>query len=296
LNGRFAGTVPESGILDLPQVSVGNAELHLHHNGFPDVRQTISFAAGDNQRTIVLEELKAKIAVDVDPPNAQLVYFRPGRSGRQIMSAGTIEVPAGTYVLEASAPGHSTATSTVTLTPGESTSVSLRLSAMSPAVRSIDMWQGWDLDSGWLKRDKPGPIFRNLPDNTSHLTFFARWEREKSLVHWSTGPLILVFRTADGVHSVSFRITDKGVSWTVVGQSLRQDGKIPLNLGKNPQTIEADIRSSVISMSINGAAVATVGLNLVGESKPLQFGFLIDQDQIVRLRDIRIRAQPPGSN
>ncbi len=295
-NGKLAGAVPESGFLDLPRLPAGAAEFHLHHKGFADAQQTITLVNGDNQRTILLQELKAKITVDVDPPSAQVAYSTPGNSLRHPLTGNTIEVPAGTYDLEASAPGRATATSIFAVGPGETKNVSLRLNAVNPTARDLDVWPGWELQSGWLMRDKPGPIFRSLPDHTLRVAFSARWERQKTLVHWFAGALNLVFRTADGARTVGFRITERGVFWSVLGRGQRQEGKFPLNLGKNPETIQADIRASGITLTINGTALAAVGPNLSAESKPLQFGFIIDQDQVIRLADIRVTMQSAAPN
>ena len=81
-----------------------------------------------------------------------------------------------------------------------------------------------------------------------------------------------------------------------MGHGQRQDGKLPLNLSKSPETIEADIRTSGVALTVNGTALSAVGPNLSVESKPLQFGFIIDQDQIVRVTGIRVTMQPTAAN
>ncbi|MBV8069015.1 MAG: hypothetical protein JO270_03870 [Acidobacteriaceae bacterium] len=296
VNGKLAGTVPETGVLDLPQLATGAAELRLHHKGFADTQQTVTLGNGDNQRTILLQELKAKVTVDVDPPNAQIVYFTRGNSVRHAVTGNTIELPAGTYQFEASAPGRTPASSVLAVDAGESKTVSLRLTAPYPTVRDLDVWPGWELQNGWLTRDKPGPIFRTLPEHPSRVAFSVRWERPKTLVHWSAGSLNLLFRTADGARTIGFRITEHGTSWSVAGQGQRRDGKFPLNLAKSPETIQADIRVSGIALTINCTALAPVGPNLSAEPKPLQFGFVIEQDQTVRLAGIRVTMQPAVPN
>ncbi len=296
LNGKSAGAVPGNGVLNLPQLPAGAAELHLHHKGFADAQQIITLVNGDNQRTMLLQELKAKITVDVDPPNAQVVYSTARNSLRQPLTGNTIEVPAGTYAFEASAPGRGSAVSTFAVGPGETKTLSLRLNAVYPTTRNLDIWPGWELQSGWLTRDKPGPIFRSLPEHTLRVAFSARWERPKTLVHWFGGALNLAFRTADGASTVGFRITEHGVSWSVMAQGQRREGKFPLNPGKNSETIQADVRASGIALTINGTALAAVGPNLSAESKPLQFGLIIDQDQIVRLAAIRVTTQSAAPN
>ncbi len=296
VNGKPAGTVPESGILDLLQLPVGSAELHVHHKGFADVHQTISLRNGDNQRTILLQELKGKITWSVDPPNAQLTYSTPGTPVRHPLTGASIELPAGTYDFEASAPGRLSAASVITVAPGEAKNLWLRLDSAHPVSRPLDIWPGWELQSGWFVREKPGPIFYTLPEHASRVAFSAQWERQKTLVHWFGGSLNLVFRTSDAARSVTFRITEHGVSWNATVPGKREEGKFPLNLSKNSERIRAEIRPTGIILTINGTAVAAIGPDLYSESKPLQFGFIIEQDQIVRLTGIRIATQAPAPN
>lgn len=296
LNGKLAGTVPESGILDLPQLTAGATELHLHHKGFADAQQTINLGNGDNQRTIILQELKAKITLDVDPPNAQVTYSTQGSALRQQVTGNTIEVPAGTYEFEAAKAGREASTAVLTVGPGETKTVSLKLDAARPIIRSVDGWPGWEVQGGWLARQKPGPVFHTLPEHASRVTFTAQWERQKTLVHWFDGSLNLVFRTADGARSVAFRIAEHGISWNAALQGGHQAGKFPLNLSRKSETIQADIGPSGVAITINGTALAAVGPDLSSESKPIQFGFIIDQDQIVRLAGIRVTMQSAASN
>ncbi|HEX4772178.1 MAG TPA: protein kinase [Bryobacteraceae bacterium] len=297
LNGKLAGLVPEGGILDLAQLTAGTADLHLHHKGFADVDKTITLANGENQRAIVLQELKSKITWTVDPPNTLVTYSMAGESLRHHVNGNSIEVPAGTYNFEASTPGRQAINSVVTVGPGEARTLALRLNAANPVVRNIDSWPGWDMRGGWLVREKPGTVFQTLPQHASHVTFTAQWERSKTLVHWSGGgTLNLVFRTADSARSIGFRITEHGVAWSVTAQGQRREGRIPLNLAKNPETIEADISSSGIALTINGAALPAVGANLSAESKPLEFGFIIDQDQTVRLEGLRVTIPTGAEN
>ncbi|MBV8810942.1 MAG: protein kinase [Acidobacteriaceae bacterium] len=296
LNGKSAGTVPESGTLELPQLPVGSAELHLHHKGFADAQQTITLEKGENQRTILLQELKAKLTWSLDPPNAQASYSTPGSSVRHSLTGDAIEVPPGTYNFEASAPGRVPASSTVTVAAGETKNVPLRLDAASPTFRTVDVWPGWESQSGWLVREKPGPIFHTLPEHASRVAFSTQWERQKTLVHWFGGSLNLVFRTSDAARSISFRITEHGISWNARVHGEHQEGKIPLNLAKNSERIQADIRPSGVALTINGTALAAIGPNLYSESNPVQFGFIIEQDQVVRLTGIRIATQTAAPN
>lgn len=69
-----------------------------------------------------------------------------------------------------------------------------------------------------------------------------------------------------------------------------------MNLGKNLETIQADIRSPGVALTVNGTPLAAVGPDLRWEATPLQFGFIIEQDQVVRLSGIRISAQSTSSN
>ncbi|MBV9158199.1 MAG: PEGA domain-containing protein [Acidobacteriaceae bacterium] len=291
LNGKPAGTVSESGTLDLGQLPIGSADLRLHHHGFIDSQQTLSLVAGENERTIFLQQLKARVTWSVDPANAQLTYGPIGNSIRHPLTGNLIELPAGTYDFEVSAPGHLTASSVVTVAAGETRNISLRLEPAYPVLRTVDAWPGWQAQSGWLVREKAGPTFHNLPEHVSRVAFSAQWDRQKTLVHWSAGPLTVVFRSTDLSRLVIFRITEHGIFWTAAVQGKRQEGRVPLNLAKNSEMIQADIRPGGIALTVNGNALPAVGPNLFAESKPLQFGFIVEQDQVVRLSDIRIAAR-----
>ena len=290
INGKPAGTVPEDGILDLAQLAAGNAVLRLHRNGFADAQQTITLGNGENQRAILLEELKSKIEWTSDPPNAQVSYSAAGNALRHQLTGNSIELPAGTYSFEASAPGRTPVRSVVTVGPGDTKSLTLDLGVASPAIRTVDVWPGWGAQGGLLVREKPGPTFHALPEHASRIAFTAQWERQKTLVHWFGGALNLVVRTADNTRSITFRITEHGISWSAVGQSGPADGKLPFNLGKRSETIEAAIRTSGVALTVNGTPLAAAGPDLVSESKALQFGFIIEADQVVRLSAVRVTS------
>jgi serine/threonine-protein kinase len=297
VNGKPAGVVPEGGILDLPQLPAGAVDLHLRHKGFADVDKTMTLAKGENQRTISLQELRAKISWTVDPPNALVTYSATGESLRHPVNGNTVELPAGTYNFEASTPGHQAATSVITVAPGETKTLSLKLAAANPVVRNVDNWPGWDTRGGWLVRERPGSLLQTLPEHASKVTFTAQWERVKTLVHWSgVGGLNLVFRSADGARSLNFRIAEHAVGWSITTPGQRREGKFPVNLPKTTDTIEADIGSSGIALTINGTALPAVDPNFSSESKPLQFGVIIDPDQTVRLADVRVTSHPAAAN
>jgi hypothetical protein len=237
-----------------------------------------------------LQEQKAKISWTLEPPGAQLSYSTPGSPVRHTLSGNTIELPAGTYQFEASSPGRVSASSVLTVDGGETKNFTLRLNTISPTVLTVASWPGWDPEAGWLVREKPGPIFQTLPEHASRVSFQAQWERLKTLVHWFGGSLNLVFRNSDGTRSVTFRITEHGIGWSSTAQGERHEGKFPLNLGKNSENIEAEIRPAGIALTINGSSLSAIGPNLYSEPK-VQFGFIIDQDQIVRLSSIRVATQ-----
>jgi len=293
LNGKSAGTVPASGVLELAQLPTGSAELRLHRKGFADVQQSVTLADGENQRSIFLQELKARISWNVDPPGAQISYSTAGSSVRHPLTGNNIELSSGTYDFEASAPGRAPANLVVTVAAGETKNMSLRLEAevASPMPPKAEVWPGWAQRNGWLMRDKPGPIFQSLPEHTSRVAFSAQWERPKSIVHWSAGSLNVAFRSADAARGVIFRITEHGIAWNVIGRNEHQEGRFPLNIQNNSETIQADIRPTGVALTINGSPLAAVGPNLASESGPLQFGFIIQQDQIVRLSNIHVGAE-----
>lgn len=184
LNGKLAGSVPESGVLDVHQLATGTAHVVLHQKGFADAQQSFTLTAGENEHTILLQQLTAKIAWVVDPPNAQLVYRAEGNPVRHPVSGNSIELPAGTYYFEASAPGHLPAGSTITVSGGDSRNFSLRLDVPRPAAGTIDAWQGWEPQNGWLVRKKPGAIFHSLPENVSRVASRHNGNAKK---RWCTG-------------------------------------------------------------------------------------------------------------
>ncbi|MBV8864901.1 MAG: protein kinase [Acidobacteriaceae bacterium] len=299
LNGRTAGTVPANGVLEVHQLPAGSVDVRLQQKGFVNAQQSFVLVAGENEHTVMLQKLMAKIGWTVDPPDAQLTYMAQGNAVPHPLTGNSIELSPGTYYFQASAPGHVSAGETLTVNGGETRNFSLRLDVPRPKVSGfIDAWQGWEQENGWLVREKPGPIFYSLPEHISRITFSAQWERQKTLVHWSGSSLNLVFRSSDATRSITFRIAEHGISWTTVVRGERQEGKLAFRTGKNPEVIQADLQPSGVALTVNGTALPMVATALYSGSEPVQFGFIMEPDQVVRLRGVRIAAaaESPTSN
>ena len=291
LNGKSAGTVPDSGVLQIPQIPAGRVEVQVARKGFADAQQTFTLGPGENARTISLQQLGTKLNWTVDPGDAKVSYTAQGDPTRHAVAGTAIELPPGTYHFEASAPGRVPDSATVTVAGGETRTLAFRLGVPRPPPATKENWGGWETQDGWLVRANPGPSFRSLPEDVAHVAFEAKWERQKSLTHWFGGSLNVVFRSANGARSVTFRIGEHGISWNSVAGGERREGRFAVNLSKSLEAARADIQPSGVALTINGTRLAAVGPDLSLGAKPLQFGFIIDPDQVVQVRDIRITAQ-----
>lgn len=137
LNGLYQGETMENGYFPITDIRTGQHTILLRLNGYKDYQKTISLSEGQSitvsadmevgsgSATPTQSTATGKIALITSPPGAQ-IFIDGSLSGR--MTPATISaIPAGTHTIRLQLAGYAPAEATVTITAGETTSLSLPL-------------------------------------------------------------------------------------------------------------------------------------------------------------------------
>lgn len=139
LNGIYQGETMETGYFPITDLRTGQHTILLRLSGYDDYQETVSLSegqsitlavdmdagAGSATSTSTPSAATGKLAVSTSPPGAQ-ISIDGSLSGR--MTPATISaIPAGTHTIRLQLAGYAPAEATVTITAGQTTSLSLPL-------------------------------------------------------------------------------------------------------------------------------------------------------------------------
>lgn len=137
LNGIFQGETMENGYFPITDIRTGQHTILLKLNGYKDYQKTVSLSEGQTitisadmvvgvgSATPTPSTATGKLALSTSPPGAQ-IFIDGSLSGR--MTPATISaIPAGTHSIRLQLAGYAPAEATVTITAGQTTSLSLPL-------------------------------------------------------------------------------------------------------------------------------------------------------------------------
>lgn len=139
LNGLYQGETMENGYFPITDIRTGQHTILLRLSGYNDYQETISLPEGQSititadmevgsgsaTSTTIPSAETGKLALSTSPPGAK-IFIDGSFSGR--MTPATISaIPAGTHTIRLQLAGYAPAEATVTVTVGQTTSLSLPL-------------------------------------------------------------------------------------------------------------------------------------------------------------------------
>jgi len=135
LDGNDLGTIPAQGVLTASQLTLGSHELEARLKHYKNYKTAVHLREGDNDVAVPLERAPGVVRVSKTPASAWVVYSREGQRETRAFSGDSGELPEGSYLFTASAPGYLEKKTPVGVTAGETATVDLTL---APAVTKVE--------------------------------------------------------------------------------------------------------------------------------------------------------------
>ena len=152
------GVVGPDGSFSGSNIPPGDHTVELHKDQFVSKRIARQFRAGETVTLqggeVALERAMGTIRVVVTPAEARLTIRRADESQARAVSGTSLQVPEGSYVVGATAPGYTSRSSPVQIAAGETKTVDLQLTRekAAPVVKTAAVgMEEWDDAKGWTK-------------------------------------------------------------------------------------------------------------------------------------------------
>lgn len=134
---RSAGTVGPDGMFSLGSIQPGDHTVELRHEQYLSKRLQRSFVAGQTvalaAADVTLALANGAIRITRNPASAIVTYRRGDEAEPHEARGSQIELPPGSYVFSATAPGFAESTTRVQLAAGENREVDIALARERPA-------------------------------------------------------------------------------------------------------------------------------------------------------------------
>ncbi|GAB7017053.1 PEGA domain-containing protein [Methanogenium cariaci] len=142
LDGKYMGQTPAGGSLDLTSVREGSHTILIRHTDYQDYTQTV-YVKGGSVVTVnphltpnapsPVPDTTGQIVVSSTPTGAEVLL---DNTFQGITPVTLSDIPAGSHVVTVKQTGYTDASQTVTVTGGQSTTVTLGLVAVPPTTKS----------------------------------------------------------------------------------------------------------------------------------------------------------------
>ena len=187
LDQKAAGVLGPDGSLTLDAVPPGEHTLELRREQYVSKRIPVSMKAGQTLllggSEVSLSPARATIKLTRNPATAVVTYRRADESEPHELHGGEIELPAGSYILNATAPGFMPATAPVQLAPGEIRPLEVvlvheRPKPAAPVTQGMDGFeepQSWKQEGdAWVRKGGGFAAYHMTPNGTFTFTVPAR--------------------------------------------------------------------------------------------------------------------------
>jgi class 3 adenylate cyclase len=183
LDQSSIGVVPADGRFSYEGIAAGAHELELRAARYQPKRLATTFSPGQTVTILgadaALAAADGALRIDISPPNATVFYSMPGQPPRQI-AGRSLNLPEGSYVLTAKAPGLGEQTQTVDVKAGAETAVNFKLAPRAAPAITMDSWTnaGWTKDGAWYLHKGGGfVLFPSRPVSGSFVFTASRRAR-----------------------------------------------------------------------------------------------------------------------
>jgi serine/threonine-protein kinase len=179
LDGISIGAVGADGTLSHSGVSPGPHKLEFAMAGFEPLTIERTFSAPDtlvlSASDVVLKRVSGALDVVADS-GTQITVLQKGRTIQRVTGASKLQLPEGTYDIQAAGPAGVPVTRTVSVVPGATQSLDLRNSIVTGMER-FDL-TAWTRDENWYRRRGGGFSLYNVANAGGRFTFTVRMDRD----------------------------------------------------------------------------------------------------------------------
>lgn len=139
IDQKSVGTIGADGSLTAGGIAPGDHAVEIRREQYAPKRFTRSFHAGQPiaisgpEATLAAANVNGTVRIAKAPAEVRVTYRRADETTPKELSGNQIELPAGSYVFSASAPGYTTRNERVLLGAGETRTVELALTRSAPA-------------------------------------------------------------------------------------------------------------------------------------------------------------------
>jgi hypothetical protein len=183
LDQSSIGVVPPDGRFSYDGIAAGEHDLELRAARYQPKRLATTFSPGQTVTILgadaALAPADGSLRIDISPPNGTVSYSTQGQPPRQ--AAGhSLNLPEGSYVLIAKAPGFGEQTQTVDVKAGAETAVNFKLAPRAAPAITMDSWAnaGWTKDGAWYLHKGGGfVLFPSRPVSGSFVFTASRRAR-----------------------------------------------------------------------------------------------------------------------
>jgi len=303
---KIAGTVGPDGLFGISEIQPGEHTIELRREQRLPKRLQRSFQAGQTVALagadVVLATANGTIRLTRSPASAAVTYRRGDESEAHEVRGNQIELPAGTYVFAAIAPGFTESTARVQLAAGESREVDLTLARERPAAPALvanamvlfEDPGSWTKDgANWVH--KGGGFVPFKPSPKGVLTFTV--ELVKGGGVFRAGAIRWCLQYLDAKNYLLFEIDRKNFrAWVIKdGQRLERVPKTAHNLGNQKTfTIQIDVASDRLVQRGRGGEEWKVLDTFAEPGRDYtqgKFGFLIQGNDEIAISDFKFQPR-----
>ena len=303
---KIAGTVGPDGLFGVSEIQPGDHTIELRREQRLPKRLQRSFQAG---QTVVLAPSDAVLAtangtirLTRNPASAAVTYRRGDETDSHEVRGSQIELPAGTYVFSARAPGFTESTARFQLAAGESREVDLTLArerAAAPALvaNAMALFEdpgSWTKDGdNWVRKGGGFAPFKPSPKGV--LTFTVELVKSGGVFH--AGQIRWCLQYIDAKNYLLFEIDRKNFrAWVIKdGQRLERVPKTPHNLGNQKTfTIQIDVASDRLVQKARGGEEWKALDTFAEPGRDYtqgKFGFLIQGNDEIAISDFKFQPR-----
>jgi hypothetical protein len=159
IDQKSVGTIGADGTLTYNGVQPGDHTVEIRRDQFTPKRFQRSFRAGQPvalgaaDAALAAANTNGTIRIARTPADAHVTYRRADETQAKDLTGGQIDLPAGSYIFSASAPGFTTRNERVLLGAGETRTVELALSRSAPTAPALKPGDitGFEEPGAWKK-------------------------------------------------------------------------------------------------------------------------------------------------